>query len=214
MLMHQHRSISVRVATRPAKLGKMRIAEGQLDFFSTPVAAPEKKRSEGHLAKPLTREEQRRFGRMYAENIGLIKMFGGKLCRKYSHCMAKEDIFSCCDIAFLKSCRAWDPEKGKLSTIFWSFAQGEVLHFLRGHNWTIKATHKVRLLGNNARRLMALGWQPAAICKELSCSKQDLKEALLATAGVAHDVKGFDLHVCPRMTPWEVLEAEEEAAAS
>jgi DNA-directed RNA polymerase specialized sigma subunit len=192
----------------------MRIADGQLSLFSAPVAEPEKKRSDAHLAKPLSREEQRRFGRMYAENIGLIKMFGSKLIRKFGHCMAKEDIFSCIDVAFLKACRAWKPERGKLSTIFWSFAQGEVLHYLRSHNWSIKATHKMRLLGNQARKLMALGWDSAAVCRELSCSKNDLKDALLATAGIAHEVKGFDLHVCPRMTPWEVLEAEEEGAVA
>lgn len=192
----------------------MRIAEGQLSFFSTPAVAPEKKRTESHLAKPLTREEQRRFGRMYAENIGLIKMFGGKLGRKYGHCMAREDIYSCIDLAFIKACRAFNPDKGKLSTIFWTFAQGEVLHFLRSNNWSIKASHKVRLLGNQARRLIGLGWDTVAVCKELSCSKNDLKDALLATSGMAHDVKGFDLHVCPRMTPWEVLEAEDEASAS
>lgn len=186
----------------------------QLDLFAAVTAEPVKKRVEHHLAKPLTREEQRRFGRMYAENIGLIRMFGGKLCRKYRHCMAHEDIFSCVDMAFLKACKAWKPERGKLSTIFWSFAQGEVLHYLRSNNWAIKATHKVRLLGNNARKLMALGWETAAVCRELGCSKQDLKEALLATAGVAHEVKGFDLHVCPRMTPWEALEAEEETLAA
>ena len=212
--MHQHRSVSLRVAHSPTKLGKMRVAEGQLDLFSAPAPAEKKQRVKNHLAERPSREEQRRFGQMYVDNIGLIKFFAAKLCRKYRHCMAAEDIDSCCDIAFLKACRAYTPEKGRLSTIFYCFAQGEVLHFLRDHNWAIKDTHKARMLGSNARRLMDIGWQPAAICKELSCSKQELKEALLATAGVAHDVKGFDLHVCPRMTPWEVLEAEEEAAAS
>lgn len=188
----------------------MRTCEGQLALFEIPGAAPEKKRCDGYLINPLTREEQRRFGKMYAENIGLIKMFGGKLYRKYGYCMAKEDVWSCVDIAFLKSCKAWDPERGKLSTIFWSFAQGECLHYLRSHNWSIKATHKVRQIGNSARKLMALGWDSFAICQELSCSADDLKDALLATSGMAHDVKGFDLHVCPRMTPWEYLEAKEE----
>jgi DNA-directed RNA polymerase specialized sigma subunit len=149
---------------------------------------------------------------MYAENIGLVKHFGGKLCRKFGHCMAREDIFSCCDVAFLKACRAWDPERGKLSTIFWSFAQGECLHYLRGHNWGVKASHRTRLLGNTARRLIGMGWSAPAVCKELGISIDDLKDALLATAGVAHDVKGFDLHVCPRATPWELLEAEEAAS--
>jgi DNA-directed RNA polymerase specialized sigma subunit len=188
----------------------MRVADGQLALFDV---APGKVRvrAQPYLAQPLTRQEQRRIGKMYAEHIGLIRSFSGKLARKYGHCLAREDIFSCVDMAFIKACKAWDPDRGRLSTIFWSFAQGEVLHYLRGHNWTIKATHKARLLGNQARKLMALGWEPAAICKELSCSKVDLKDALLATAGVAHDVKGFDLHTCPRPTPWEVLLAEEEA---
>lgn len=188
----------------------MRVSPGQLDLFAVLTAEPQRKKVEHHLAKPLTREEQRRFGRMYAENIGLIKMFGGKLCRKYGHCMANEDIFSCVDMAFLKACKAWNPERGRLSTIFWSFAQGECLHYLRSNNWTIKATHKARELGGQVRKLMALGWNAAAVCRELGCSRQDLKDALLATAGVAHDVKGFDLHVSHYPTPWEVLEAEEE----
>lgn len=192
----------------------MQVAEGQLALFTVQVVEPVKRRAESHLANPLSREEQRRIGRLYADNIGLIKSFSGKLARKYGHCMAHEDIWSAVDLAFIKACRAWDPDRGRLSTIFWSFAQGEVLHYLRGHNWTIKATHKARLLGNQARKLLALGWESAAVCRELSCSKNDLKEALLATAGVAHDVKGFDLHVCPRPTPWEVLEAEEERLAA
>lgn len=182
----------------------------QLELFAATALPGAKKRSVSHLGNPLTREEQRRFGRMYATNIGLVKMFGGKLIRKFGHCMAREDIFSCVDVGFLKACKAWDPEKGKLSTIFWSFALGECLHFLRSNNWSIKAPHKMRLLGNNARKLMALGWDGAAICQELACSKQDLKDALVATSGVQHEIKGFDLHVCPRMTPWELLEAEDE----
>jgi DNA-directed RNA polymerase specialized sigma subunit len=190
----------------------MQVAEGQLALFTVQVVEPVKRRAESHLANPLSREEQRRIGRLYADNIGLIKSFSGKLARKYGHCIAREDIFSCVDMSFIKAARAWDPNKGRLSTIFWSFAQGEVLHYLRSNNWTIKATHKARMLGNQARKLMALGWESAAVCKELGCSRQDLKDALLATAGVAHDIKGFDLHQCPRPTPWEVLEAQEESA--
>jgi hypothetical protein len=52
------------------------------------------------------------------------------------------------------------------------------------------------------------------VCRELGISRDDLRDALLATAGIAHETKGFDLHVCPRLTPMEVLEAEEEAAAA
>lgn len=194
----------------------MAVADLQLGFLDQlgVAQAEPKRRAEPYLAQPLSRQEQRAIGKLYAANIGLIKSFGGKLARKYGHCLAREDIFSCVDMAFIKAAKAWNPEKGRLSTIFWSFAQGEVLHYLRSHNWTIKATHKARLLGNQARKLMALGWETPAVCKELNCSKNDLKDALLATAGIAHDVKGFDLHVSPIPTPWEVLEAEEERLAA
>jgi len=187
----------------------MRVAEGQLSLFGAP-AKPEKKKTRSHLAEPLSKQEQRLFGQMYVENIGLIKYFANKLWLKYRHCMALEDIDSCVDIAFLKACRAFNPESGKLSTIFYAFAQGECLHFLRDSNWSIKATHKARLLGSSARKLLDLGWTSLAVCRELGCTKTELKDALLATSGMAHDVKGFDLHVCPRPTPWEVLEAEED----
>ena len=177
----------------------------QLSFFE--VAAQVKTRP--HLADPLSREERRRFGRMYADNIGLVRKFAHRLAQQYGHCLAREDINSCCDFAFLKACRAWDPEKGKLSTIYWRFAQGEVLHYLRSHNWAIGATHRARELGLRARKLLDIGWAPEAVCQELSISTDDLRDCLVATAGMAHDTMGFDLHVCPRMTPMEALEAAE-----
>tara|TARA_R110000868_G_scaffold170954_5_gene406384 strand:+ start:267 stop:815 length:549 start_codon:yes stop_codon:yes gene_type:complete len=177
----------------------------QLQLFGE--AAQVKTRS--YLADPLTREEQRRFGRMYADNIGLVRKFSHRLAQQYGHCLAREDINSCCDFAFLKTCRAWNPEKGKLSTIYWRFALGEVLHFLRSHNWSIGATHRARELGLRARKLLEMGWSPDAVCTELSISDDDLRDYLVATSGMAHDTMGFDLQVCPRMTPWEALEAAE-----
>jgi DNA-directed RNA polymerase specialized sigma subunit len=192
----------------------MALLTDQLELFGVATGPEPKKRSGDRLAQPLSREEQRRFGQMYVDNIGLIKFFCNKLASKYRHCMAVEDIDSCVDIGFLRACRAWDPERGKLSTIFWPYAQGEVLHYLRSNNWSIKAPHQVRLLGNQARKLLDLGWSTAAVCQELGCNKTDLKDALVATSGVAHDVKGFDLHVSPYATPWEVLEAEEERLAA
>jgi DNA-directed RNA polymerase specialized sigma subunit len=179
----------------------------------TALGLPEDKlRTEDHLATPLSREEQRAFGKLYAENIGLVKFFANKLTRKYGYCMATEDINSCVDFAAIKAFRAWKPERGKLSTILWSFALGECLHFLRSSNWGIKAPHKVRELGNAARKLVDQGMSPEAICVELNCNRQQLKEALVATAGIAHDVKGFDLHCSHYPTPMDWLERQEELA--
>lgn len=177
----------------------------QLNFFGW--VEPEKR--EPHLAEPLTKDEQRRYGRLYAQNVRLVRKFASKLRQQYGHCLAPEDINSCCDLAFLKACRAWKPEKGALSTIYWQFARGEVLHYLRSNNWGISATHKARSLGVAARRLLDAGMTPEDACRELCCSIDDLRDALVATAGMAHDVMGFDLHMCQRPTPWEVLEAEE-----
>lgn len=172
---------------------------------------PEAPKAKPHLADPLSREERRRFGRMYSDNIGLVRKFAHRLSQQYGHCMAREDINSCCDFAFLKACRAWDPAKGKLSTIYWRFAHGEVLHYLRSNNWAIGATHRARELGLRARKLLDAGWTSEAVCSELLISTDDLQDCLVATAGMAHDTMGFDLHVCPRQTPWEVLEAVEAA---
>lgn len=185
----------------------MTTASLQLAFFEVPAAAP--KKVVRHLDRPLSREEQRRFGRMYAANVRLVRKFAARLRQQYGHCVAAEDINSCCDLAFLKACRAWDPDRGALSTIYWKFARGEVLHFLRGNNWGISATHRARELGLAARRLLDAGISVDVACQELSCSPEDIRLALVATAGMAHDTMGFDLHVCSRPTPMEWLEESE-----
>jgi DNA-directed RNA polymerase specialized sigma subunit len=185
----------------------MALATLQLGLFGEPEPPVEKRTA--HLAQPLSREEQRRYGRLYAENVRLVRKFASRLRQQYGHCMAVEDINSCCDMAFLKACRAWKPEKGALSTIYWQFARGEVLHYLRSNNWSISATHKARALGVSARRLLDAGMRPDDVCRELCCAAADLRDALVATAGMSHDLMGFDLHQCQRPTPWEVLEAEE-----
>ena len=140
----------------------------QLALFAEPER-PEA-RCTSHLAEPFTREERRRYGRMYADNVRLVRKFAARLRQQYGHCLTPEDINSCADLAFLKACRAWKPEKGALSTIYWQFARGEVLHYLRSNNWGISATHKARSLGTAARRLLDAGMDPVEVCRELSIS--------------------------------------------
>jgi DNA-directed RNA polymerase specialized sigma subunit len=181
----------------------------QLNMFAGLGVAEQKKRNTDLLSTPLTRREQREFGRLYAENIKLVKFFQAKLARKYRYCMAIEDINSCVDFAAIKAFRAWDPNRGKLSTVLWCFAHGEVLHYLRGNNWGIKAPHKVRELGSSARRLIDQGLTVEQVCDRLRCAMDDLKDALVATAGIAHETMGFDLHLSNQPTPWEWLEAQE-----
>lgn len=181
----------------------------QLSMLAALGVAEKEKRNTDLLSHPLTREEQRRFGRLYAENVKLVKYFQGKLAKKYRYCMSIEDINSCVDFAAIKAFRAWDPAKGKLSTVLWCFAHGEVLHFLRSNNWGIKAPHKVRELGGQVRKLMDQGISVEQVCRQLKCSMDELKDAIVATAGIAHETMGFDLHLSSYPTPMEWLEAQE-----
>lgn len=162
----------------------------------------------GYLATPLTKDEQRHVGDMYRKHQGILRLLGRKLCRKYPFVSA-EDIFSCIDTAFIKTCRAWDPAKGAFSTLLTVFSEGDVLHFIRDHNWTVKAPGAVRRLGQLARRMLEKGHSMGEVRQELGISDEQLKLALIATQPTDHDIRGFDLHICPRPNPWEMLEETE-----
>lgn len=170
---------------------------------------PKKRRSEGWLKEPFTKEEQRYITRMAREHGGLIKYIGSKMVRKFWW-IDTEDVFCCIDFAFLKSCRAWDPERGKFSTIFSMFAQGELLHWTRDRGFAVKAPHKVRALGSQIKQLLEKGYTKQAVIAELQITDTELKDALIAVSGMAHDIKGFELHVDPRLTPMEWLIEQEE----
>jgi len=145
---------------------------------------------------------------MYREHQGLLRLLGRKLCRKYPYVTA-DDVFSAIDTAFIKTCRAWDPAKGTFSTLLTVFCEGDILHFIRDNNWQVKAPGSVRRIGQLARRMIEKGASTAEVLVALEVSDEQLKLALVATSPTDHDVKGFDLHICPRPTPWEQLEAEE-----
>ena len=182
-----------------------KVEQGELDFGEQKP----KRRSSSHLAKPLSEEERKRFGEMYIEHQGLIRLLGAKMCRKYQS-MDKLDIYSCIDIAFLKTCRAFDPTLGfKFSTLLTKFCEGTILHFIRDHNWHVKAPGKVRQLGQTARKLAIKGHSLAEVMEMLDVTRDELKLALAATAGIYHEQHNWEGHQCPRQTPMEVLEAEE-----
>ena len=145
---------------------------------------------------------------MYRDHRGLLRLLGRKLCRKYRFVSA-DDIFSAIDIAFIKTCRAWDPTKGTFSTLLTVFCEGDILHFIRDHNWMVKAPGSVRRNGQLARKMMQNGISIDEILLKLSITDEALNLALVATHPTDHDIRGFDLHVCPRATPWEVLEEQE-----
>lgn len=176
---------------------------------TTGSAQPVRRRPRtGYLATPLTPEEQRHVARMYREHQGLLRLLGRKLCRKYPF-VDSSDVFSCIDQAFVKCCRAFDPAKGRFSTLLTAFSEGDVLHFIRDGNWSVKAPGAVRRIGQLARKMLERGCALPEVCAELGVSLEQVKLALVATSPTDHDVRGFDLHVCPRPTPWDMLEAED-----
>jgi DNA-directed RNA polymerase specialized sigma subunit len=146
---------------------------------------------------------------MYRQHQGILRLMGRKMFKKYPF-VATDDLFSCCDIAFIKTCRAWKPAKGTFSTLLTVFCEGEILHWIRDNNWLVKAPGNVRRLGQRARRLLDAGRPVCDVLKELDLTEAALKLALVATQPTDHDIRGFELHMCPRPTPWDTLLSEEE----
>jgi len=140
------------------------------------------KKKRGILATPLKKRESWLIGKLYQQNIQLVRYFGAKTCKAYPDIPAVE-VFSCIDIAFVKAARTWNPEKGTLSTHFGNAIRGEISHFVRSNNyWGYSAPRKLRELGMEARRLMTQRRVPLSVLPTLlGCTKEDLKEALAAT---------------------------------
>ena len=166
----------------------------------------------GWLKEPLTPQESKRIGQLYVRHQGLIRLLGSKLTRQFPM-VDKLDVFSCIDVAFIKSCRAFDPSKGKFSTIFTRFASGEVRHFIRDHNWQIKAPGPMRELSRAAKQLLNQGHSLTEASELLGADPSSIVEAMKATAEVFHEVAGWEHHQCPRATPMEQLMAGEELAS-
>ena len=151
-------------------------------------------------------------GEMYVEHQGLIRLLGSKMTRQFPM-VDVLDIFSCIDVAFLKSCRAYDPKRGKFSTIFTRFASGEIRHFIRDHNWQIKAPVAVRELSRTAQQLLSSGQSIERVSELLGVTTTSIEEALCATTAVSHEIADWEHHQCPTATPMERLIAEEELAS-
>ena len=166
----------------------------------------EKIRAEPLLAKPLSPEERRRIDRLYRENQRLVWKCQAEMQHRFPS-IHREQINSCVDMGFLKAARVHDAEKGKLSTRFYVDAYGECTHWLRAHGYGVSAPGKVRELGSKARHLMGLGLTGEQAARELRVTVEEVKDALMATAGMAHECNNWEAHYCPRPQPWEVLEA-------
>jgi hypothetical protein len=171
----------------------------------------DKLRSEPILERPFTPEERRRIDRLYRENQRLVWKCQAEMQHRFPS-ITREQINSCVDEGFLKAARVHDAEKGKLSTRFYCDAYGECTHWLRAHGYGVSAPGKVRELGGKLRQLMGQGLTTEQAARELSTNKHtvtlaEAKDALLATAGIAHEVNNWEAHYCPRPQPWEVLEA-------
>ena len=90
------------------------------------------------------------------------------------------------------------------------FSEGEIRHFIRDSNWSVKAPGSVRTLGLRGRYLLRNGSGAAEVCEALNVSAEELRLALFSVQSLDHETMGFAGHLCPRPTPWEHLEAEEQ----
>lgn len=139
---------------------------------------------------------------MYAEHIRLIKTFGRRYAQRYRH-MRAEDVFSCVDFAFIKATRAWDPAKGRFSTIFARMIEGECSHWRRDHGYGIRSTDQCQQLGNSARRLMGDGLS-------LAQTREQMRSELLAAGLGAKGSRDSEVGILART----VIAARERLQAS
>jgi DNA-directed RNA polymerase specialized sigma subunit len=165
----------------------------------------------GHLATPLSAAERREMARLYREHGGLVRHMRRKLYSTYHKALRCEDIYSCIDVAFIKTCRAWNPAKGRFSTLFGAFCTGEVRHFLRDNNWAVYAPRSVRIAGSRIRGLLRSGSTVDEICTQLDITPEDMRLAIFSVQSLDHETRDFRYHACPRPTPWDALEQREGA---
>jgi DNA-directed RNA polymerase specialized sigma subunit len=144
----------------------------------------------GILKTKLTKYEQWLIGKLYKEHEGLRKHVGKKLIAQFPQ-VPPVEIFSCLNIAFIKAARTWNPVKAKFSVVLFNFAFGEVKHHIRtSAHWGYKVDTKTRMLGMEARKLIAFRKVPMfALPRILGCTKEELNEALQATLQVSYSSK-------------------------
>lgn len=131
---------------------------------------------------------------MVAQHIPLLKLIIHQQHHKY-RCLDTDDLYSLGLIGLLKAVRRFDAARGfKFSTIALPFILGEWNHYIRDHNFWLKAPGSVRQRGMQARRLLERGDTMAQVCQKLGISAEDLKLDLRATAGMGHELGNFELH--------------------
>ena len=190
---------------------RFRPAEGQLALnltqglnepwqpspFKPRPAAPPKPRSTRprtllyHESCPQKRREEEQ---LVKRHIPLLKTIIHQQFHKY-RCVDVEDLYSLGLIGLLKAVRRFDASKGfKFSTIALPFILGEWRHYIRDHNFWLKAPGSVRQRGMQVRRLMERGDTIPQVCEKLGITANDLKLDLRATAGMGHEMDNFELY--------------------
>ena len=159
-----------------------------------PAPAKPQRRTTGLLYHESCPRKRRQEERMVAEHIPLLKLIIKQQRHKY-HCLEMDDLYSLGLIGLLKAVRRFDPARGfKFSSIALPFILGEWRHYIRDHNFWLKAPGSVRQRGMQARRLLDRGETPQQVCAMLGIDLDTLKLDLRATTGMGHELGHFELH--------------------
>lgn len=192
-----------------ARARQRKSSPGQLSLWDVQPVAPGPSSAPTRQSAPATRRSGRPRSLLYREScprkrraeeamvtqhIPLLKLIIHQQHHKY-RCLDTDDLYSLGLIGLLKAVRRFDPERQfKFSTLALPFILGEWNHYIRDHNFWLKAPGSVRQRGMQARRLLERGDTPAEVCTKLGISAEDLKLDLRATAGMGHELNNFDLH--------------------
>ena len=159
-----------------------------------PPPKPKSTRPKTLLYRETCPRQRRKEERMVKQHIPLLKLIIKQQHHKYK-CIEIEDLYSLGLIGLLKAVRKYDAATGyKFSTIALPFILGEWRHYIRDHNFWLKAPGAVRQRGMHARRLLERGESPDQVCQKLGITAEELKLDLRATAGMGHELGGFELH--------------------
>jgi DNA-directed RNA polymerase specialized sigma subunit len=159
-----------------------------------PARKPRSTRPRTLLYQENCPQKRREEERLVQRHIPLLKTIIKQQYQKY-RCVEVEDLYSLGLIGLLKAVRRFDPAKGfKFSTIALPFILGEWRHYIRDHNFWLKAPGSVRQRGMQARRLLERGDSIAEVCTKLGISSEELKLDLRATTGMGHELGHFELH--------------------
>jgi len=145
-----------------------RAAQLQLDL-QTPRHRPTAQPPARHLPRRPRRQRPVRShpaaDALALEHMDLAEKIAGNFARRTVH--AKEDLFQLAMIGLIKAARRYDPSRGCFRPYGRTYANGEIMHFLRDSGFLLKVPPTWRELHAKGQRLLSSGVKFSSMLEQL-----------------------------------------------